>query len=544
MHLGLACLGVMLAGTTPVAAAVHHVPAGGNIQQAINNAAAGDTVQLAAATYNLSAAILAKSDVAVVGAGSGQTVLKVSSGNVTTFFNLDGKSNVRLADMSLDGTGSSASYGVSSTSGGGSGHVIESLAISNLAGKSSVFGPIGVFFENGVTGAQIRNNTFHTIGVNSVWGSAVRLGHNANHHVVEGNSITGVGRGGILANNGSHHLVIRNNTITAIGVNNPTDASGVAPKLGIEIWQGSDDTVIEGNTVDHWISVDGSQRVAVRNNTIHRPDTKTTRAFTALELAGSQSHPVRDVILSGNVLVKSTNAASSELGLSVSGGGVVERALIQGNTLDSARTWGVQIQGENGATGIKRRLYFLNNTITGTLDGPHEDEAIRLNGDSGQVHDLVFIDNTLTGNHGPALTVLTPANVTDIRFTNNTATGNGAGGVALANIGNPDHPDAMIVHVSGGGDQPVQLQVSFVGGRVVQHALWDLGFGVPLVGDSITQALPHGTHTVTVVAWDSDGNADHATFEVNLPEPSAGLLLLGTLPLLGGRGRGVAKTRG
>jgi hypothetical protein len=518
------------------AAATHHVPAGGNIQQAIDNAAAGDTVQLAAGAFHLNQPLTAKSGVALVGAGAGQTTLTLASGH-DRFISLDHRSNVRLSGFTLDGAGSTAAYGVVASHG--QSHALEHLHIRRI----TTGGSIGIYFSQSVTHSTIAHNTIDTIGVDSAWGAAVRLAHGSSHNSVTHNAIDHVGRGGVLANDGSNHLVIQHNTVTRIGINNPMHGGQPAPRLGIEIWQGCDDSLIEHNTIDHWLSVDGSKRIAVRHNTIQRVDALTTRAFTALELAASANFPVQHVVLSGNRLVATAdpNNPSAHLGLSISGGGVVEHALIHGNTIEGAGTWGVQIQGEAGATGAKRRLYFLDNTIALTRDGapgpfgPQDGEAIRLNGDHGLIQHLAFVANTISNNHGPALAVLNAGNVTQVRFTDNVTGGNGAGGAAMNDL---PHPTAMIVQITPPGpDQPAELSVQFAGDLPVQHALWDMGVGLPLLGQNVSFAFPAGDHTITVVAWDADGRASHATFILHIPEPSAAVILLGGAAVLMRRGQ-------
>ena len=69
------------------------------------------------------------------------------------------------------------------------------------------------------------------------------LGLGANQ--VLGNVIRNTGRGGIFGAQ-STDLVIRHNRVTGSG----------GPGLGIEIWGGCPRSLIEDNTVDHWISVD------------------------------------------------------------------------------------------------------------------------------------------------------------------------------------------------------------------------------------------------------------------------------------------------
>ena len=528
----VACLFLFFAATAPAAAVTHHVAPGQNIQQAINNASAGDTVALGAGVHTLSAQLVAKSGVTLAGAGAGATTIKFSGGTADRFLHIDGADDVSVNGLTLDGDGSAASYGV--VVANAQRVQVRNVTIRKLGGNA--FGPIGVYLSSNVSDAAIEDSTFEHIGENSFWGSGVRV-KGSTRTLIAGNTIAHTGRGGILANDHATFLTIRNNTVRDIGLANPTNpdnAGEATPRLGIEVWNQCHDSIIEDNTVDHYISVDRSSRVAVRRNTIGRA-AATTAAFAGLELVSSNETTVSDVVFTGNTFVAPAAAGTRnhDLGASISGGGVARHVLFDGNTIDSPGTWGVQLQaGDGGLAGnLKERFYFLANTLARTRDGdpgPYgqygdQGAALRLNADHGHLADLAIVDNDIIDNAGVALELLNAGRISDVRFADNTATGNKTDG-PLSDIGtlptlalNVTAPAAFL------HGQPTPLSVAFADGRPVNHALWDLGFGLPLTGASIEPTFaPSGTpYAVTVIAWDADGNAAHARLHLHAPEPGA-----------------------
>lgn len=533
-----AWLGVCVAAWCGAAshAETYTVQPGQSVQAVINAASAGDVVQLAAGVHSISQTLTAKSGVALVGDGNGGTTLRATAA-LGTLVSLANRSNVRLAHLTLDGQNDKAAIGVAASQGAG--HTLEHLTISNL--NQTGHDPIGIYFSSSVTDSTLRHNTLDNVGVHSFWGAGIRLAHGSSRNTVEDNAIRNVGRGGILVNDGSTHTVIRRNTVTRMGLNNPVNpdaTSEVTPRLGIELWGQSHDGLIEHNTVDHYISIDSSSRVAVRHNTVERAAGVGTRAFAGIEVVGGlNSSASNDVIISRNRLV-ATDAASpaSDLGLSISGNGEVKHMLFDRNQIDGAGTWAVQVQGNDGVTtGVsKHRLYFLDNRFSLTRDGnpgPYgqQGHALRLNTDGAPIHDLVFEGNTITHNHGVALEILNVSRVDDLRFTGNTASDNAQGGASLTDYGSPDHPQASIIML-GEGDA-LQLAVQFDGQRAVHHALWDVGQGLPRLGEAISVSdLAHGiNHDITVVAWDTSGHATHVRMVLHMPEPTSSLMLLGGL---------------
>ena len=234
-----------------------------------------------------------------MGAGRDETVLHYG-GDTPAILELVGVSGVVLRGFTLDGEGSGASVGIAAS--GGRGHRLEGLRIAHLSGAGEE-GPLGIAFREGVTDSVIVDCEIVDIGVESEWGAGVRLSWGSSRNRVEGNVVSRTGRGGILANDDCVELVICGNTITHTGL----AGDGLDFGLGIELWNGSHDSVVEDNRLDRWLSIDTSHRVAVRRNRVDPAGGMD--ALAGLELVDS-----RGVVFSDNVVERGTH-----LGVSVSG---------------------------------------------------------------------------------------------------------------------------------------------------------------------------------------------------------------------------------
>ncbi len=458
---------------------------------------------------------------------------------------LGSKSSVELAGFTLDGASSTfASQGIAG--GGGKSEYLHDLRVQNLV-KNSDFGPHGVYFDD-VTDNRIVNNEFVNIGVDSAWGAGIRLSHGSSRSVVTDNTVRDTGRGGILVNDDTTDVVIRDNTVTG---------SGQSPEglgLGIEIYGHSDRALVEGNHVDHWLSVSASDQAAVRNNVVSSQVGPVK--FAGLELAADSA----DSLFVGN-----TVNGGAQIGISISGDGLTQRALFSHNTIQDSQTWGVQLQGDAGGA---QQMVFYDNTITGSVEGsgnlyPNQGNAFRFNGnatdivlDSNRLIDndniglqlgtetadqLAILNNTITGNGGPAVT-RDYDNVGsflghDLQWSNNTVTGNGnnyqMSSVGFANSVAPTVEIVVPPMATVGKD--VAFSFTFADDGTRSHVLWDFGEGLPNTAASPMHAYTApGDYRVAVVVWDNDGRAGYDEFMLHVvPEPpSLGLGAIGALPLV------------
>jgi len=501
---------------------------------AINNAiaasTAADTVVLNAGTYDVSNKIVTKAGLTMQGAGN-TTILRRTGNNTAPLLGIENVSNVTLSNFTLDGNNNKKpSQGIYAATG--SNINLHDLTIQNLAATTG-FGPHGIYFDHNVTNSTIANNSISNIGTGSQWGCGIRVAWYSSNNQVLNNTVANTGRGGILCNDQSTDLVIRNNTVTGSG----------GTGLGIEVWGGSHRAVVEDNHIDHWLSVDGSNDLAVRRNTIS--DHSGVYKYTGLELVDASNCVFTDNVVDGG----------QQLGISISGPALKNNIYWGHNTISGASTWGVQIQGEtNGA----KNQYFFKNIFIGTIkSGPNtlyapQGHGVRFNGDA---NGIVFDNNEITANQGQGIQ-LTGSNLRNLTFTSNTITNNAGAAATSDGVTNLYWADNTI---SGNGSdnplpssttkanvidnpfgdfrirvgQPLRFGLREDAAAGVDHVLWDFGTGLPSTELNPTFAYDvPGTYRVTMIAWGDDGGAprfEEQTLTVT-PEPGAvglvGLMLM------------------
>ena len=108
-----------------------------------------------------------------------------------------------------------------------------------------------------MTDSRITDCRIENIGLEAEYGGGIRLAWGSDRNEIAGNVVHNTGRGGIFGDH-SAELVIRKNRVSGSG----------GDGLGIEIWGGCPRSLIEDNTVDHWLSVDRGHQSAVRRNIV------------------------------------------------------------------------------------------------------------------------------------------------------------------------------------------------------------------------------------------------------------------------------------
>ena len=473
-----------------------------------------------AGTYDISRTVNLSSQTILQGDLKGGSVLRFAGTAPCPMFQIQNGSYITLYDLTLD-----AAMNPNATQGmvvsQSNAIYIQNLTIRNFSAGEG-FGPHAIFFSERVTNSVIYGCSMENIGVESPWGAGIRISKGSSSNTVHYNKIRNTGRGGILCNE-SPELHIMMNTIEG------SHGEG----LGIELWGGCPKSIVEDNTLDHWLSVDKSPQTAIRRNKISDPS-GTIKAI-GLELVDSS-----DCIFADN-----TVDGGQQIGISVSNTGPKERIYWARNTIRNCVTWNAQIQGEaGGATGH----VFRQNTFEGALlndmkaQYPGQGYGVRFN---GNCHNMLFLENTIIGNgHGAFQTC--GENLDSLRFVRNTIKDNkgpvltGPLGVTPCWTGNhaTNNSDDTLPPES---SSPCMFQVSITvlpdaehpglyrfsckaddDTHVLKQALWDFGYGIPLTGLEVTPAIPSNAAHVTVVAWDANGLAAIADKEVameNAPAP-------------------------
>lgn len=494
------------------------------LTEALAKASQGDTVQLAAATYEIAEGLKLKSRVRVVGAGQDKTRIVFKGQKASAMIVVSGCEDTELAHLTLDGQSNPLVH--QGISGNNSRKLaIHHVTVRNLV-KSDTFGPHGIYFsgrnpscEGGVTDSSISDCRFENIGLGAQYGGAVRLNWGCSRNQVLRNVVHKTGRGGIFGDH-SPELIIRGNKVSGSG----------GEGLGIEIWGGCPRSLIEDNIVDHWISVDRGDLSAVRRNTIGTDD-GTLKGY-GIEIIA------RDIVVTDN-LVK----PGAQIGLSVSNKPVKNNVYWGYNTVKGCNQWGVQLQGETG--GIARHYFYrcaFEDTVRGDKratypsDSGHafrtngacqqlvlEECVFRNNGGYGlqlggpNVDQLSFLRCTIAGNGGAA--VVGASQATALRFAGCQVTGNKSdeslpsrGFTAAAPKADFQMPDAILAGT------PVAFQcISKAAKGEIIERLWDFGEGIP----AVTEAPQHtfskpGKYRVTLIVWDRSGQGgrEEETIEV------------------------------
>ncbi|SDX07038.1 fibronectin type III domain-containing protein [Paenibacillus sp. CF384] len=492
--------------------------------QAINNAitaaSSGDTVYFPSGTYYTSGTIVAKSGVKLIGQSKSTAIIKYNGTMDNNMISLSGKTGVEIAQLTIDGN--SNNHVVSGIWGepGGS-HYIHDNIIKDLT-KSDGFAPFGILLSAS-SDSVISNNTISNIGVNSEWGAGIRAGWNSNNTKFLNNTISNTGRGGIFASDGCNGVVVKGNTITGSGVN--------AHGLSIELHTNCNNSVIEDNNVDHWISAVRSESIAVRRNVVH-----TT--------AGTVKGMGLEVMVTHGVTTDNLVDGGQQVGMQQSPGTGYQYWGY--NTVQNIVMWGMQLQGE-GTGETEQFQYFYKNTFkNGPNNNPaaaypgYAGNAIRIHGNS---KNLTFDSNIITNNGGKAIEITTASGTDRISFINNTITGNAGASIdqypsAAADLewsGNTVSGNGTNTQLTSRGfsdpkpvanfsapltvqlGQPITFTNSSTDNGTIAENLWDLGEGPPLTSTSPTYTYQTaGNYRVTLVVWDNTGRASLKEQMVNV----------------------------
>src|SRR2546421_5519524 len=151
------------------------------INNAINSAGGGDTVLFATGTYDITAKIVTKSNMNLLGAGT-TSILRYTGNTNIAMLGIENVSNVAISQLTLDANNSNKAIS------GIYAHASSNLNLHDLTVKNfsinTGFAPHGIFFDGSVTNSVIQNNTLSNVGTSSQWGAGIRLGHGSSFNKV------------------------------------------------------------------------------------------------------------------------------------------------------------------------------------------------------------------------------------------------------------------------------------------------------------------------------------------------------------------------
>lgn len=507
------------------------------LSAAMSKSQLGDTVRLAEGTYALTEALRVPTGRKLVGSGQGKTRLTYAGTTPVTLLSLNGCEDVEVSHLTIDGENNPL---VHQGIGGGDARRLwlHHLTVRWLNAKT--FGPHGMIFGGtrptpdnpagrpGMTDSRITDCMLEEIGLDAEFGGGIRLSFGCDRNEVSDNRIDRTGRGGIFGD-GAAELVVRRNRVTGSG----------GEGLGIELWGDCPRSLIEDNDVDHWISVDGGSRTAVRRNRVHAADS-SLKGY-GIEIIA------RDVVVTDNVV-----DGGAMTGLSVSNMRLKNNVLWARNTVRDCVQWGAQFQGDSGGIahhyfhdcrfektrkGDSRAGYpgadghgFRTNrncrglVFEGCLFADNGGFGVQLGGDNVDVlafRKCLFVDNAA----GPGTP---PGASTRVEFLNCTMAAKGqkqklpdaqpfAGVAPAADFQIPERIKAGQPATFRCTSKAEQAPGDATPPDGIVDRLWDFGHGIPAVaaGAAVTFEKP-GPQQVTLVVWDAAGRGSRIEKQVTV----------------------------
>lgn len=502
------------------------------IQKAINEAPDGGTVYLPKGVYDISTLHIRK-PVKLLGKSKEDTILRFDgSAGIDEIIRMDGVDGAQITGLTIDGQdGKLLLYGINCT---GSKH----LLIHDIVLKNLGYGQFGVYFNGspdtpGATDSEISGCVIENIG-NKVdpqddgsllQGAGIAFRWRSSRNRALNNTITNMGRNGIVANETSTDLIIRGNKI---------DQTARFDGMGVELVGYCGRSVVEDNVMDRWLSISVfSDYTAVRRNTVHSDDPGRI-GWCALEALGE------NLIFTDNIC-----EGNEETGVSMTDSDQFNYSYFGYNSLRDYLVSSCMVSGQEDSE-KSGNIYFYNDVFAAARTGDPLSDAPGNDGHGIRIentHNITFDTCTIEGNQGAGV-LFGSAGLSNISFINCKILNN-EGNAFLVN---PDPEEEMPRgfvpegfefvegEVQGNGDDAVPtgngfetespvaiidcLDEGVVGhwitfesqstseGGDIAHVLWDFNDGIPSSNALDSHAYGKaGTYRVTLIVWDEMGRS-------------------------------------
>ena len=467
------------------------------LQRAIDAASAGDTVHLGTGVYALSKTVILRSGVALAGDGTDRSQIVVEAGsNPDVLFHGDGVVGASISDLDFDLAQGASTRLLSLVA---SQRVIVSrIRVRNMSANTESISLIADDLD-----CVVQDSEFLGMGVGTEWGAAARASWRSLRTQFLRNHVTGAGRGGFFANDGSTDTVIKGNSVRG-------------GFLDLEVWNGCDRSVIEDNDVDAWISV-ASNFVAARRNRVHG---------TSVPGIGMEYVSAHHGVLNAN------DVAGGDLGFSVDGAqhGLLLNNHVKGATKFAIQGYGVSRPGylddvenylhDNVWEGSSNRGLMLNQgadrwTVDGdAISGMSEAAIYVYQSQALSLKDCRVFDN-------PGSPLVLNADSPDISISASQFYGNGSAGPPQSDGTAAMTPPAVGLSLSAfGGAAPFTVLFDAGGSEGASALLWDFDDGPPSDSASGTHTyVDPGDYRVSLVVWSAIGVADLEQVDVHVVAP-------------------------
>jgi len=483
---------------------------------AVNSSDSGDILYFPAGTYDISSPIFLKTGMKLKGAGRDKSVIRYIGHVLEKVINIEGKSDIEISDIAIVGN-SFCTIGISAAYG--SNLYLHNLLIKDFTCSDETY-ILGIHLAIDDTGSVISDNIISNMGINSKWGGGIRLSSGSSGNQILRNTISYTGRGGIFADANSHTNIYRDNKVSKCGL--------TAEGLGIEIWHGCGNSIIEDNIIDHWLSVAGSDYSSIRRNTISAKDSGTY-AFCGIELAEGTN-----CIFTDNTFDDGAN-----IGISISDTPNKNYVYWAYNTIRHATTWGMQIQGVTEGTSCH---YFYGNKFSDINQDESkmlytgQGHAVRFNDNDysmvfdsnefsgnnaalqflGDLNSFSFINNTFSNNR---ILILGSFPGIDLEFNGNTCSGNMLGNELPSSTGFRDKKPSADFNYKQDGLRVAFNNASFDEDDEIIYYLWDFNDGVPVTDRNPVHVFPsYASYRIALIVWDNSGRGARIEKMVNVSE--------------------------
>ena len=566
---------------------------------ALRAANAGDTLYFPKGEYVLRNRIELKDRMRLTGDGVDKTVLRWESLPIWSSFIYGGGWNDRpenprgmeICNLTVDGDNilSANSKGLLFHN---TDHIyIHDIVVQNIQLEES--GTNALHFGLNVDDSRIENCEFYNIGVHAKrgeeipdtvydgsepWGTAITVSWESDRNTLQNNYIENTSRAGITSNDHATELIIRGNIIRntakySVYANGSRGCLG----LGIELWGGCDNSVIEDNDVDQWISIVRTDRVAVRRNRVEE-----TEKIPGEDLEYYKGYGF-EISTTNSIFTDNYSGKGHDTGLSLLGSGEndtyaapAQYNYFGNNVFTDSMQWAMQTYGqpygETKNLGVDHNYFYKTDFVNSRTDilSPHISypsaagvgarflgntrymtfeeckfsggrQGIEFCGSEGLDYyyfsNCEVKDNVRSANHpadmwpSEAITRVyrdpsTEKGFSGLEFENLILSGNERNVVPQnVSFGN-ELPEAYFTYMGNQTGETIEFfdASSDPDGEIANY-LWDFGDGLPETAQNPTHVYEkEGDYTVTLVVWDDFGRAARYTEVLHITAKAGGRL--------------------